>query len=106
MPSTAPSSGLSAALQRLAPREGVCVFLKRGQSLRVVNTHGYQVVDFWCFVQRSAAAPEPGSSGSQQHRLQESSEQLLRGGTAAGGAPEQLSQAFFVLCACFYDDKV
>lgn len=36
-------------LQRIPARRGRAVRLQRGQGLRVVNTHGSQVVDFWAF---------------------------------------------------------
>ncbi|MCA8966340.1 MAG: urea carboxylase-associated family protein [Planctomycetes bacterium] len=36
-------------------REGVAVRVGRGRTLRVVNTHGYQVVDFWAFNARKVA---------------------------------------------------
>ncbi|ETN42010.1 uncharacterized protein HMPREF1541_03949 [Cyphellophora europaea CBS 101466] len=55
-------------------RLGVAVPLSQGQSLRIVNTHGTQVVDFWCFaVEPSAAAsvsgPLPASTLSLNHYL-------------------------------------
>lgn len=30
-------------------RQGRAIFVGRGQGLRVINTHGHQVVDFWAF---------------------------------------------------------
>jgi uncharacterized protein YcgI (DUF1989 family) len=30
-------------------RQGRAIFVERGQALRVINTHGHQVVDFWAF---------------------------------------------------------
>lgn len=36
-------------LQRIPARRAVAVFLGRGQSVEVVNTHGQQVVDTWAF---------------------------------------------------------
>lgn len=38
---------------RIPAREGVAVRVPRGRSVRVINTHGYQVVDFWAFNARS-----------------------------------------------------
>ena len=39
---------------RLIPaRRGVAVRLPRGRRVRVINTHGYQVVDFWAFNARA-----------------------------------------------------
>ena len=36
-------------------REGVAVRVPRGRTLRVINTHGHQVVDFWAFNARKVA---------------------------------------------------
>ncbi|CAA2136826.1 urea carboxylase-associated family protein [Hyphomicrobium sp. ghe19] len=36
-------------LQQLPARQGRAVALKAGQSIRIVNTHGHQVVDTWAF---------------------------------------------------------
>ncbi|WP_045837369.1 DUF1989 domain-containing protein [Hyphomicrobium sp. 99] len=36
-------------LQELPARKGRAVALKAGQSIRIVNTHGHQVVDTWAF---------------------------------------------------------
>jgi len=44
-----------ALAQRLAPRTGVAVTLTRGQSIRIINTHGHQVVDTWAFAQDDQA---------------------------------------------------
>lgn len=38
-----------ASLVTIPARRGKAAFMKRGQTLRVVNTHGEQVVDFWAF---------------------------------------------------------
>ncbi len=35
---------------RIPARRGVAVHVKRGQSIRIINTHGEQVVDTWAFV--------------------------------------------------------
>jgi uncharacterized protein YcgI (DUF1989 family) len=31
-------------------RRGKAVLVERGQALKIINTHGTQVVDFWAFV--------------------------------------------------------
>lgn len=36
--------------QTIPARRGVAVPVKQGQALKVINTHGHQVVDFWAFV--------------------------------------------------------
>ena len=36
-------------LQQVPARQGRAVSLKAGQSIRIVNTHGHQVVDTWAF---------------------------------------------------------
>ena len=38
-----------APLDFLPPRRGRAVKLSRDQALQIVNTHGTQVVDTWCF---------------------------------------------------------
>lgn len=37
-------------LQQIPARRGKAVRLKQGERIRIVNTHGTQVVDFWAFV--------------------------------------------------------
>jgi uncharacterized protein YcgI (DUF1989 family) len=39
------------ALQHLPARSGRAVRLREGQSIRIVNTHGRQVVDTWAFLE-------------------------------------------------------
>ncbi len=39
-----------AQLQTIPARRGVAVPVNKDQALRIVNTHGHQVVDFWVFV--------------------------------------------------------
>jgi uncharacterized protein len=34
---------------QIPARSGRAVYLKRGQSIRIINTHGHQVVDTWAF---------------------------------------------------------
>ena len=36
-------------LVRLPARRGVAIRLKRGQTIKLINTHGQQVVDTWAF---------------------------------------------------------
>lgn len=36
-------------LQEIPARSGKAVIVKKGQCIRVINTHGHQVVDFWAF---------------------------------------------------------
>lgn len=38
------------SLQTIPARRGKAARLKRGQAIRIINTHGTQVVDFWAFV--------------------------------------------------------
>jgi uncharacterized protein len=45
-------------------RSGIAVPLKKSQTLRVVNTHGTQVVDFWCFASSSNPNPSVSSTSS------------------------------------------
>jgi len=40
-------------LQQIPARRGKAVRLKQGERIRIVNTHGTQVVDFWAFVSSS-----------------------------------------------------
>jgi uncharacterized protein YcgI (DUF1989 family) len=39
-----------ADLQTIPARRGKAVRVDKGRALRIVNTHGHQVVDFWAFV--------------------------------------------------------
>jgi uncharacterized protein YcgI (DUF1989 family) len=50
------------SLERIPPRSGRAVRLKAGQSIRIVNTHGHQVVDTWAF-----ADPDLGEFLSMEH---------------------------------------
>lgn len=43
------------ALKTLAARSGVALRLARGERLRIVNTHGTQVVDFWAVAPQDPA---------------------------------------------------
>jgi uncharacterized protein YcgI (DUF1989 family) len=40
---------MSAELQVIPARRGRAVRLVRGQAIQIINTHGQQVVDTWCF---------------------------------------------------------
>lgn len=46
---TAITSVYPGELVRLPARRGVAIRLKRGQTLKLINTHGQQVVDTWAF---------------------------------------------------------
>ena len=50
------------ALKTIPARRGVATHLKKGQTIKVVNTHGSQVVDFWAF-----NAVHPGEFMSMEH---------------------------------------
>jgi len=50
------------ALEKIPARRGVATHLKKGQTIKVVNTHGSQVVDFWAF-----NAVHPGEFMSMEH---------------------------------------
>ena len=49
-------------IQTIPARQGRAVRLKSGQSLKVINTHGHQVVDFWAF-----RDPDVGEFLSMEH---------------------------------------
>ena len=50
------------ALMKIPARRGVATHLQKGQTIKVVNTHGSQVVDFWAF-----NAIHPGEFMSMEH---------------------------------------
>lgn len=50
------------ALEQIPARRGRAVRLTAGQTLRIVNTHGNQVVDFWAFCD-----PDVGEFLSMEH---------------------------------------
>ena len=56
----AKSSGF--ALVKIPARRGVEKKKKKGKTIKVVNTHGSQVVDFWAF-----NADHPGEFMSMEH---------------------------------------
>ena len=37
-------------LMTIPARKGRAVRLSKGQGIKIINTHGQQVVDTWCFV--------------------------------------------------------
>ena len=43
-------------LQTIPARSGIAVEVKKGQSIKIINTHGTQVVDTWAFAAGAAAA--------------------------------------------------
>ncbi|MGB0554404.1 MAG: DUF1989 domain-containing protein [Alphaproteobacteria bacterium] len=49
-------------LQTIPERAGIAARLRTGQSIRVINTHGQQVVDTWAF-----ATANPGEFMSMEH---------------------------------------
>ena len=49
-------------IETIPARRGRAVRLKAGQSLKVINTHGHQVVDFWAFCE-----PDVGEFLSMEH---------------------------------------
>lgn len=49
-------------LQTIPERAGIAARLRAGQSIRVINTHGQQVVDTWAF-----AKDDPGEFMSMEH---------------------------------------
>lgn len=49
-------------LHTIPARRGRAVRVNEGQSLKVINTHGHQVVDFWCF-----SAEDMGEFLSMEH---------------------------------------
>ena len=50
------------ALQTIPARGGIAARVARGQTVRVINTHGQQVVDTWAF-----AAADPAEFMSMEH---------------------------------------
>ncbi|MGI9523881.1 MAG: DUF1989 domain-containing protein [Hyphomicrobiaceae bacterium] len=36
-------------LQTIPARRGLAVSINKGQALKIINTHGHQVIDFWAF---------------------------------------------------------
>src|ERR671926_13089 len=52
--SVAPGGLYMASLITIPARQGKAVTLRRGQHVKVINTHGQQVVDTWAF---NSAAP-------------------------------------------------
>jgi hypothetical protein len=60
-----------AELQTIPARHGVATFVPAGQTIKIVNTSGTQVIDTWAF-----ALPKPdGKKGEQKEEKQESKEE-------------------------------
>ena len=38
-------------LIKIPPRKSKSIFLEKNQKIKIINTHGTQVVDTWCFNQ-------------------------------------------------------
>jgi len=49
-------------LQTIPARKGIAAWMKEGQTVRIVNTHGTQVVDTWAF-----SAADPRECMSMEH---------------------------------------
>ena len=41
-------------MDTIPARRGKATYLKQGQSIRIINTHGEQVVDTWAFTDRKS----------------------------------------------------
>ena len=41
------AKGSSSVLVKIPARRGAATHLRKGQKVKIVNTHGSQVVDFW-----------------------------------------------------------
>ncbi len=54
-------------METLPARRGRAAHLKQGQSIRIVNTHGQQVVDTWAFAQGAFTAGVPTEFMSMEH---------------------------------------
>ena len=60
-------------METVPARRGKATYLKQGRSIRIINTHGSQVVDTWAFNAHDLAEHpdvEPGTSGhlARAHR--------------------------------------
>src|ERR1051326_5714252 len=53
---------MSDSLQRVPARRGAATLVRAGQTIKIINTHGKQVVDTWAFVIHSSK-PSAASSG-------------------------------------------
>ena len=52
----------SSVLVKIPARRGAATHLRKGQKVKIINTHGSQVVDFWAF-----NADHPGEFMSMEH---------------------------------------
>ena len=56
------AKGSSSTLMKIPARRGAATHLRKGQKVKIINTHGSQVVDFWAF-----NANNPGEFMSMEH---------------------------------------
>jgi hypothetical protein len=56
------AKGSSSVLEKIPARCGAATHLRKGQKVKIINTHGSQVVDFWAF-----NADHPGEFMSMEH---------------------------------------
>ena len=56
------AKGSSSVLAKIPARFGAATHLRKGQKVKIINTHGSQVVDFWAF-----NADHPGEFMSMEH---------------------------------------
>ena len=56
------AKGSSSVLVKIPARRGTATHLRKGQKVKIINTHGSQVVDFWAF-----NADHPGEFMSMEH---------------------------------------
>ena len=43
------------ALETVLARQGKAAYVKAGEAITIINTHGTQVVDTWCFMKNNLA---------------------------------------------------
>ena len=56
------AKGRSSVFAKIPARRGAATHLRKGQKVKIINTHGSQVVDFWAF-----NADHPGEFMSMEH---------------------------------------
>ena len=49
-------TGTDKELEIVPARQGKAAFVKAGEAITIINTHGTQVVDTWCFMTDNLAA--------------------------------------------------
>ena len=49
-------TGTDRELEIVPARQGKAAFLKAGKAITIINAHGTQVVDTWCFMTDNLAA--------------------------------------------------